>query len=94
MPEVNALCEKYQVKTLYLFGSGVQGDWNPERSDIDFMVEFLPCATTCDAPDFFGLLHGLEDLFQRKIDLVMQGSTTNPYFLKEVQAHRQVLYAA
>lgn len=94
MASLTALCQKHQVKTLYLFGSGAQGDWNPERSDLDFMVEFQNCALPGDAPDFFGLLHGLEDLFGRKIDLVMQGCTSNPYFLNEVQSHRQVLYAS
>jgi predicted nucleotidyltransferase len=37
---VRALCEKYSVRRLTLFGSAVKGTFDPKRSDVDFLVEF------------------------------------------------------
>jgi len=36
--ELDALCRKYGVKRLELFGSAARGDFRPERSDLDFAV--------------------------------------------------------
>ncbi len=93
-PELAELCRRFHVKTLELFGSAADGTWEVDRSDLDFLVEFLPLAQGELAPDYFGLLHGLEDLFQRKIDLVMPRAIRNPYFLRGVSQSRQVIYAA
>jgi len=92
--ELAELCRRFRVKTLELFGSAADGTWDADRSDLDFLVEFLPLEQGQLAPDYFGLLHGLEDLFQRKIDLVMPRAIRNPYFLRGVTESRQVVYAA
>src|SRR5438128_11985302 len=92
--ELAELCRRFRVKTLELFGSAADGTWDADRSDLDFLVEFLPLEQEQLAPDYFGLLHGLEDLFQRKIDLVMPRAIRNPYFLRGVTESRQVVYAA
>lgn len=39
--EIAALCTRYQVKELCLFGSAARGEMRPE-SDIDLLVDFLP----------------------------------------------------
>jgi len=54
------------VKKLTLFGSYAR-DEAKAKSDIDFLVEFKPGRGLFD--DYIGLLHLLEDLFRRKIDL-------------------------
>ena len=77
-----------------LFGSAADGTFDALRSDLDFLVEFLPQEPGEHADVFFGLLHGLEDLFQRKIDLVTLGAIRNCFFLKAVQDQQQVIYAA
>ena len=92
--ELEELCRRYHVKTLEVFGSAADGTWDPERSDLDFLVEFLPLEPGPAAKAYFGLLFGLEDLFHRKIDLVMPTAIKNPYFLKSVTQSRRVLYAA
>jgi predicted nucleotidyltransferase len=92
--QLNDLCFQHRVRKLEIFGSGADGTFDPARSDLDFLVEFLPLQEGQLAPDYFGLLHGLEDLFQRKIDLVMERAIRNPYFLRGVNQSRQVIYAA
>ena len=40
--EIAALCRRHQVQRLDLFGSAATGDFDPESSDLDFLVTFLP----------------------------------------------------
>ena len=92
--ELAALCRRHRVKTLDLFGSATDGTFEPAHSDLDFLVDFLPVEEGQIAPDYFGLLHALEDLFHCKIDLVMEKAIRNPYFRRGVDASRRMIYAA
>jgi len=38
-PEIRALCRQYGVIRLDLFGSATGPEWDPERSDFDFVVD-------------------------------------------------------
>ena len=55
------------------------GEFHAEASDLDFLVEFEPLEPGDRADPYFGLLHGLEDLFARKIDLVTIQAIRNPW---------------
>jgi predicted nucleotidyltransferase len=88
------LCRSYHVKTLELFGSAADGTFDPARSDLDFLVEFLPEAGGRAFHGYFDLKESLERLFGRSVDLVMPGAVHNPYFLEAVSRQRKVLYAA
>jgi uncharacterized protein len=92
--ELQALCRKYHVKTLEVFGSAADGTWDPVQSDLDLLVDFLPEAAARAFGGYFGLKEELQQLFRRKVDLVMPGAIRNPYFLKAVMQQRRVLYAA
>jgi len=91
--QLDDLCQKHRVKTLELFGSATEGTWNPKTSDLDFLVDFFPVSEEEIAPPFFSLLHDLEDLFERKIDLVMTRAIRNLYFLEGVNRTRKLIYA-
>jgi predicted nucleotidyltransferase len=82
--KLEELCCKYRVKTLEVFGSAADGTWDPDRSDLDFLVEFLPLEPGQHFATYFGLLDELRSLFRRKVDLVMPSAIRNPYFLKAV----------
>jgi predicted nucleotidyltransferase len=88
-----ALCRRYGVRRLELFGSVTTDAFDPARSDLDFLVEFdaLPPVTLADA--YFGLKDSLEALFGRPVDLVTESSLSNPYFRERVMAERQAVYA-
>jgi predicted nucleotidyltransferase len=92
--ELADLCRRFRVKTLELFGSAANGTFDPDRSDLDFLVDYLPLPAGEHSRAYFGMLLGLEDLFQRKIDLVETRAVTNPYFVASVDRNRTVLYAA
>ena len=88
------LCDRFEVERLDLFGSAARGDFDPKSSDLDFLVLFRRNGTVNAADRYLGLLAGLEDLFQRKIDLVDVAAARNPYFMAEALKHRVELYAA
>jgi uncharacterized protein len=73
------------VTSLGLFGSFVRNTAN-EGSDIDLLVEFDPKRKTFD--NFMNLSFFLEDLFDRKVELVTPQSLSKyigPHILKEVE---------
>lgn len=89
------LCQQYHVKKLELFGSAVtDGNFDSEKSDLDFLVEFLPLKSGEHADTYFGLLEAMENLFAGHIDLVMTTAIKNRYFLESVNRTREVFYAA
>jgi predicted nucleotidyltransferase len=91
--EIGAICRKYGVRKLDLFGSAARDDFDPASSDIDFFFEFD--TDQADLSDrFFGLMESLEQLLRCKVDLVSATDVRNPYFLQVANRHRITLYAA
>jgi predicted nucleotidyltransferase len=84
--EVRNLCRRYHVRRLDLFGSAVRDDFDPERSDLDFLVEFD--RSHPDAMKFrtyLGLKNSLEELLGRPVDLVEESAVVNPYLKGRVR---------
>jgi hypothetical protein len=87
------LCRQYRVERLYVFGSAVLGHFDARRSDLDFLVRFSDREPTGEYADrYLGLAEALEQLFDRPVDLVTEESIRNPYFRREVESTRQLLY--
>lgn len=61
--------KKYKVKKIAIFGSFARGE-QKEESDIDLLVEFEEEGKTFD--NYMELKFFLEDLLNKKIDLVMK----------------------
>ncbi len=92
---VRALCEKYSVKRLTLFGSAVKGTFDAERSDLDFAVEFFPHEDPLVRGDrYWELLLALQETFGREIDLVVLSTISNPYFAQVLELTQQPVYEA
>ena len=86
------LCIENKVDKLYAFGSVLTDNFN-ENSDIDFVVSFNNQIKLLDyADNYFNLLFSFEDLFNKKIDLITEKSLKNPYFIKEVNETKQLVY--
>lgn len=67
MPQLRALCEKYDVIELSVFGSVARGSDRPD-SDVDLLYLLKP--DTQIGLEFFGFQEELEDLLGRKVDVV------------------------
>ena len=89
-----ALCRRYRVARLDVFGSAVSGAFELTTSDLDFLVTFEPMPPAEHADAYFGLLQDLEALFGRNVDLIEEAAIRNPYFRRSVAASRVPLYAA
>jgi predicted nucleotidyltransferase len=91
--KIAALCRKYGVKKLSLFGSAARGELTP-KSDVDLMVEFKPgeAPSLWDEPDiqkeFSKLFNG------RRVDLVPPEIMRNPYRRETIEPDLQVIYEA
>jgi predicted nucleotidyltransferase len=78
---------------LEIFGSATREDFDPGRSDLDFLVEFQDPDRPGIADRFMGLAEGLEQIFKRKVDLVTKRSLKNPIFIGSITRSKQVIYA-
>lgn len=90
------LCKQHHVKSLYVFGSAVRGDFK-EDSDVDFSVLFD--RNTLNTPEDFGenyleFILKLEKEFKRDVDVVNEENIKNPYFANVLNRTKQLLYAA
>jgi predicted nucleotidyltransferase len=91
--QVSDLCRKYSVERLDLFGSAVRADFDPDSSDLDFVVSFENFTIENAADRYFDFLSDLGALFGKRVDLVTDASIRNPYFRKSVDQERVTVYA-
>lgn len=93
--ELAALCRRFHVRRLELFGSAARGDFDPGHSDIDVRVEFdrdHPAALSLKT--YFGLKESMEALFGRTVDLVEPAAVGNPYLRASIEGSRELLFEA
>jgi predicted nucleotidyltransferase len=92
--QIEALCRQHHVRRLEVFGSTVRDDFDAERSDVDFLVEFEDDPSIDLFGAYMGLREALSDVLAHPVDLVMMSAVRNPYVRADIEAHRQVFYAA
>lgn len=92
---IEAAARRYGVQRLEVVGSAARGnDFDPEYSDVDFLVTFETDAGLAPLEQFFGLKDALADLLGRPVDLIEAGAITNPYLKRELEAARELVFAA
>ncbi len=91
--DLKKLCQDYDVKTLYVFGSVCTNKFT-DKSDIDILISFKDISIEKYTDNYFELHYKLEELFNRKIDLVTENSLSNPYLIESIEETKQLLYAA
>ena len=88
---IKALCQRYQVHELALFGSAVRGDFNP-TSDVDVLVEFAPEAQV-GFITLSRMQRELSAILHCRVDLVPKNGL-KPKIREAVLSSAQVVYAA
>ena len=86
------LCHSLSVRRLELVGSAARVDFRPESSDIDVLIEFQGEEALFDR--YFELKHGLERIFERKVDVIQRGAIRNPYLRDSIEEDRVPIYEA
>lgn len=90
--DIKALCRKWQIQELALFGSVLRDDFGP-NSDVDVLVTF-DVAATWSLWDLIDLREEFQHLFGRPVDVVERPALRNPFRRHEILRTRQVVYAA
>ncbi len=92
---ISAICRRYGVSKLEVFGSAARGgDFEPELSDADFLVEYCGVRRLGPLEEYFGLREDLAAVLGRPVDLVEPGAVKNPYILRGINDARETVYAA
>lgn len=89
-PQLAALCRRYGVAELSVFGSVARGEDRPD-SDVDFL--YLNDPHNVLGLEFFGLQEKLEELLGRPVDLVPKDGL-HWVIRDRVLAEARILYAA
>jgi predicted nucleotidyltransferase len=93
--QIAALCRRYGVVRLRLFGSALRPDWDERRSDFDFLAEIgAPPPGVGPFDQQFGLQVDLELLLERPVDLVDWRAARKPAFRETAEAQAMEVYAA
>jgi uncharacterized protein len=91
---IAALCRKYGVVRMDVFGSAIRDDYRIGQSDVDLLADFGDQDPFQLVDAYFGLLEDLRVLLGTNVDLVMTDAIKNRYIRAEVERTRQMLYAA
>ena len=81
-----AIALKHGASNLRLFGSVVRGEERPD-SDIDLLIDL---AETRGFVDYLALVDELENLFGRRVDVIIRRSLS-PHFRPYIEAEAQPL---
>lgn len=91
MSRIKKLCKKHKVRTLSAFGSVTRDDFTND-SDIDFVVDFEESDPFKYTDLYFQLKEKLELLLKCPIDLVEERGIRNPFFRKELDETKILIY--
>ena len=91
---IAAACRQHHVARLHAFGSVLRPDYRPGISDIDLLVEFEDLQPTDLVEAYFGLEQQLTESVGVAVDLVMATAVRNPIVRADIDASKQLIYAA
>lgn len=89
--KIVALCKKYKVAKLWVFGSILTPRFNDD-SDVDFSVIFHYDQIQDLFVTFFDFIEELQELLGRKVDLVDETAVKNSYFRRELDSTKHLIY--
>ena len=93
--ELADLCQRHGVTRLEVFGSAARGtDFDPQTSDIDFLVEFRLDNQRAPLQQYFNFAEALRQTLGRSVDLVESAAVKNPYLRTAIDKSRELVYAS
>jgi len=91
LPELIELCQRYKIKSLYLFGSANTEQFSNE-SDIDLLVTFGNIDLFNYFDNYMNLKEELEKMFCRKVDLIEEKTVKNPVLRRSIDRNKTLIY--
>jgi len=89
---IEKICRDLRVKRLDLVGSASRDDFQPERSDIDVLVEFDGLDRLFDR--YFELKIRLEQQLGRQVDVIQDSAVKNPYVRESLNRDKVRIYGS
>ena len=96
--KIIALCKKYKVNKLFVFGSILTNRFNKD-SDVDLVVSFNKAEVSDNKAEvsdyfdnYFDFKYSLEELLGREVDLLEEQTIKNPYLKKNVDSTKVLIY--
>ena len=91
--EIAEICRRHRVARLEVFGSAAKAaDFDPETSDVDFLVEFEPPTLPGLFRRYMALIDDLRTALGREVDLLRAGTIRNRYLREAIDRSREVVY--
>lgn len=90
LAEFLLLCKSHNVKTIYAFGSSVNTNFNDETSDFDFLIEIESDDPIVRGENLLSIWDKLEELLQRKVDLLTNSSIRNPVLKRSIDSTKNL----
>ena len=84
--KITALCKKYKVNKLFVFGSILTNRFN-DNSDVDLVVSFNKAEVNDYFDNYFDFKYSLGE-----VDLLEEQTIKNPYLKKNVDATKALIY--
>ncbi len=89
---VKNLCKRYNVSSLYLFGSATDKNRFNDNSDIDFLVSFNPIDLSDYFTNYLSLKEELKQVLKRDVDLVEVQTLKNPILIHSINKNKELIY--
>ena len=90
--EIERICRDLRVRRLDLVGSASRDEFEPERSDVDVLVQFDGLDRLFDR--YFELKKRLESQLGREVDVIEDNAVKNPYVRKSLNRDRVRIYGS
>jgi|SRR5687768_7190223 len=89
--QIRKLCATNKVRSLFVFGSILSEGFKSD-SDIDLIVDIDSNDPLIYSDSYFNLKFQLEQLLNRKIDLLEQNTIQNPYLRRQIDETKVLIY--
>ena len=92
LDDIRHLMQKHKVAKGYVFGSAVTEKFN-DTSDVDILVDVDASLDPVElGGHLWDLQFGLEEILGRKVDLLTSRALRNPFFKKNVESTKELIY--
>ena len=88
--QIERICKSLSVRRLDLVGSAARDDFQPDKSDIDVLVDFKGSERLFER--YFDLKQQLELCFGRRVDIIQSTALKNPFVIKTINQDRIAVY--
>ncbi len=86
------LCKQHRVKLLFAFGSSINDSFKTPSSDIDLLIELDIEDPIARGEHLLLIWDQLEIFFNRKVDLLTDGSIKNPVLKEQIDSSKLLVY--